>query len=133
MPVAGGTERGQRIQGAPLSAPHFAHKRPNVAAKGTLQSILGQRCIVSGASFGQHASLENQRLGIGNQNCLRGLENILHGVLYVVTGVDHQIRRVSRKEPLALCLNQLMANEEELERMDRTGGQVIVAVLKSLK
>ena len=92
-----------------------------------MQHLGGDRRIVVVLRRGEGGVVEEGCLGDGDLDLIGRLNHVLERILEVVRGVDH-VGDVGHP-PIAV-LEQLDDDEEELVGVDRTDGEVVVAVLR---
>ena len=91
-----------------------------------MQDLFRERGVVGVLRLPQRRPVDEQRLRDRALDLVGGLDEVFDRVLEVVRRVDHVAHRRHRA---AAVLDELAHDQEELVRVDRSDGEVVVAVL----
>ena len=92
-----------------------------------MEHLGGERGVVGVLRLGERVAVDEQRLRDGELHLVGRLDEVFERVLEVVRRVDHVAQGGHRA---AAVRRRAQDDEEELVRVDRPDGEVVVAVLR---
>src|SRR5215204_98694 len=125
--VARRAECEYRIECRTAPPPRLRHQRSHVRVVRTLQGALGHHHVARRLMRGELVVVDQTRLRVRLLELIDGLKQRLDWILEVVALVDH-VRRIEAREPFALGEHQLVEDQEERIRSDRSRREIVVAV-----
>ena len=118
---------GHGIDRATIAQSRFSQNRRQVGDKRGLQNTVSEHDVVARLRAGKRVAIDDQSLRLGALRFRCGNDQALDRIGNVVRLIEH-VGWIKAPRPSDTGIDQLVEHEEQAERVDRAGVEVIVAI-----